>query len=137
MLFQFASAHDRVHFRNVLANVVAESFDQAAGDHQLAGAAVGLVPRHFQDRVHGFLLSAGNEGAGVYHDDIGVFGARNQLRSGLRQHAHHHFAVDQILRAAQADKTDPWPGRGRGSGVFRYILDGYSGLLMRHGILLF
>ena len=114
-LFQFTRAHDRVHFRNILANVVAKAFDQASGDDQFAGAAIGLVARHLQNGVHGFLLRAGDERTGVDHDDIGIFGARNQLGSGLRQHAHHDFAIHQILGAAQADEADLWPGEGVGA----------------------
>ena len=37
--FQFARADYRVNFRDVLLNFVAETFHQAARDHQLSGAA--------------------------------------------------------------------------------------------------
>ena len=73
--FQFSRSNDRVHFRNVLLNIVAETLHQAAGDHQLPGAPGGLVLRHFQDGVDRLLLGAGDERAGVDHDHVGFFGA--------------------------------------------------------------
>ncbi len=76
---QFARAYDRVHFRNILANFVAIALDQAARHDQLARPAIGLVPRHFQNRVHRFLLGAIDKGAGVDHDDVGIFGAADSV----------------------------------------------------------
>ncbi len=78
--FQFSRSDHRVDFRNVLTNLVAETLHQAARDHQLPGAAVGLVLGHLQDGVDRFLLGAGDERAGVDHDHVGVFGAGDQLR---------------------------------------------------------
>ena len=41
--FQLSRPDYRIHFGNVLTNIVAESFHQAARDHQFLGASLGLV----------------------------------------------------------------------------------------------
>ena len=61
---------------------------------------------HFQDRIHGLLLRAVDERAGIDHDHVRIFSAASQLGSGTGQHSHHHFTVDKIFWAAQADEAD-------------------------------
>jgi hypothetical protein len=85
--------------------LIAEAFDKASRDHQLLRLASSLVACHFQDRVHRFLLRAIYERAGVDHDDVGVFGAAGQFGSGARKHAHHDFAVDQVLGASETNES--------------------------------
>ena len=42
-------------------------------------------------------------------------GVGSEFGTGLRQHAHHHLGVDEVLRAAEADKA--YLGRGCGSEI--------------------
>ena len=105
-LFQFAGSNDGVDFRNVLLDLVAEAFDQASGDDEFFRVAAGFVGSHLEDGVDRFLLRAFDEGAGVDDDDVSVFRAASQFGSGARQQAHHDFAVDQVLGAAEADEAD-------------------------------
>ena len=79
----------------------------------------GLVLRHFEDGVDGLLLGFIDKGAGVHHQDVGGFGVGGDGGSGLGEKTHHHFAIDQVFGAAQADKSDPgtrnllpWDGWG-------------------------
>ena len=109
-LVQFARANDRVHFRNVLADLVVKTFHQAPGDDQSFCFAAGLVAGHFEDRVDRFLLGAGDKRAGVHDDDVGVLRVGSEFGPGLRQHAHHHLAIDEVLGAAEAHKA--YLGRG-------------------------
>ena len=110
--FQFARANHRVNFRNVLLNLVAETFDQAARNHQFLGAAGGLVLGHLQDGVYRFLLGAGDKRAGVDHDHVGFFGAGDQCRPGLGEHAHHDLAIHEVFGAPQAYKANFRRGHG-------------------------
>ena len=105
-LFQFARAHHGIDFGNVLLNLVAEAFDQASGDDEFPGLAAGLVGGHLKDGVDRFLLGAFDERAGVDDDDVGVLGAAGEFGSGAREQAHHDFAVDEVLGAAETDEAD-------------------------------
>ena len=117
--FDFACSDDRVHFRNLLANLVAVALDQASGDDQFFRAAEFLVLGHLQDRVDRFFLRGRDEAAGVDDQDVGFVGARREFVAVARENAHHHLAIDEVLRASQADKSDfrhtsvrflPWRG---------------------------
>ncbi len=115
-------------------NVAAKAFHQATRDDQLARPAIVLMPRHLQNRIHRFLLRALDERAGVDHNDVSIFGAGNQLRPGLCQHAHHDFAIDQVLGTSQADKADLRWRRGRFFSDFGFVVDLYCGVRRRHVI---
>ena len=65
-----------------------------------------ILLRHFQNGIDRLLLGRVNKRAGIYHDHVGVFGARRDLRSAGLQHAHHYLAIDEVLGAAQADKPN-------------------------------
>src|SRR5208282_902112 len=65
---QFAGADDRVHFRNVLSDLIAKTLDQAAGNHEALRLAARLlavqlpfVTGHFEDGIDGFLLRAADK----------------------------------------------------------------------------
>ena len=119
-IFQFAGADDGVDFGNVFANLVAEALDQASGDDEFFRLASGLVRGHFEDGVDRFLLRAFDERAGVDDDHVGVFGAAGEFGSGAGEQAHHDFAVDQVLGAAQADEAHLL--RAFGGRILRRIL---------------
>ena len=124
--FQFSRPDYRVDFGNILTNIVAETLHQAARDHQLLGASLGLMLGHLQDGVDRLLLGAGNKRTGVDHDNVGVLGPRNQFGPGPLQHAHHDFAVHQILGTPQAYEPHLRRTRGRGrrfGGVLRTVTD--------------
>src|ERR1700686_3555092 len=92
-----------------------KAFDQASCNHQPLRLAAALVPRHLQDRVNRFLLSAANKRAGIHPDHVGICRVRSQLGPRLRQHAHHHLAIHKVLRAAQAN--EPHLGRNLGRNL--------------------
>ena len=134
---QFARADHRVHFRNVLADFVAKTLDQASSNHQFLRAASGFMTSHFQNRVHRLLLRTGNEGAGVDYDDVSVLGVLGQFCPCLREHAHHDLAIHEVLGTAQADKAD-FRTRGRWGRLSIFaVLDRFGLFLDRHAILLF
>ena len=87
--FQLAGADHRVHFRNVLADLVAVALHQAARNDQLGGTAFGLVTRHFENGVDRLLLGRIDEAARIDDQDLGVFRPRSQARAGAIQQAHH------------------------------------------------
>ena len=105
-LLQLIGADDRVHFRHVLPDVAAIALHQAAGDDQLLRAAGLLVLGHLEDGVDRFLLGGIDEAAGVDDEDVGIGGMRRQLVALRGELAHHDFGIDEILRAAETDKTD-------------------------------
>jgi len=100
------------------------------------------VRSHLQNRIHRLLLRALDEGTGIHYDHVGVFGARREFSSGPRQKAHHHFAIDQVLGASQADESDFLWTRMlsaaflRGAGGF-FAGTGDSGVLQGHAVSLF
>ena len=104
--FDFAGADDRVHFRDLFADVVAVAFDHASGDDQFLRAAEFFVFGHFQDGVHGFFLRGLDEAAGVDDQHVGFAGAGREFVAGARKNAHHHLAIHEVLRASQADESD-------------------------------
>ena len=141
---QFPRAHHLINFGNIFADLVAKSFDQASGDDQFLCLTSSFVPSHLQDRVHRFLLCAVNKRAGIHHDDVRIFGAACEFRSGSRQQTHHDFAVHEVFRAAQADK--PYFGRASRVGkarllrwfsLFRLRGSACSEVRYRHAILSF
>ena len=132
--FQLSRSHDRIHFRDVLTDIITKTFYQAARDHQFPGPPRALVLRHFEDGVDRFLLGAGNERAGIDHDDVGVFSVRDQLGPGLLQKTHHHFAVHQVLGTAQAYKAHPGRARRRPCSALKRVLRGYRWGFRGHAI---
>ena len=68
--------------------------------------AVALLLRHLEDRVDRFLLRAVDERAGVHDEHVSVLGVGRDLVSRLLGEAQHHLAVDEVLGAAERDKTN-------------------------------
>ena len=81
------------------------AFDEAAGDDEALGAAGLLELGHFEDSVDGLLLGRVDKGAGVDHDDVRVFRVGGKLMPFGDEIAHHDFRVDEILGAAETNKT--------------------------------
>ncbi len=98
-----------VDFRDLPAQVGVVPLGQASGHDEPALDSVrgrGLEAGHFQNRVDRLLLGPVDERAGIHHDHVGgrhVGG--NQMPPPL-QRSQHHLGIDEILRAAQADKAD-------------------------------
>jgi hypothetical protein len=136
-VIQLARPDDCVYLRDALANLVAEAFDQAACHHQFPGTSFGLVPRHLQDSVHRLLLRAGDKRAGVDYDDVSILGPRNQIRSRLRQHPHHHFAVHQVLGTPQAHEAHLERRQRRFFSGHGFVFGPYSSVRKRHAIFIF
>ncbi len=82
------------------------AFHQAAGDNQPFGLADALILRHFENRVDRFLLRGVDETARVYDENVRLVGMRGELMPAGSELAHHHFTIDEVFRAAEADKTD-------------------------------
>jgi len=60
---------------------------------------------HFEDGVDGLLLGGIDEGAGVDDEDFGVFEAVGEAGAGAVEQAHHDFAVDEVLGAAEGEEA--------------------------------
>jgi hypothetical protein len=88
-----------------------EALDEASGDDQATGFAAGFVAGHFEDGIDGFLLGAGDEGAGIDDNDIGGIGVGSEFGSGLGEHTHHDLAIDEVFGATEAHES--YLGRGR------------------------
>ena len=80
---------------------------QAAGDDQLLTIALRLEGGHLEDRIDGFFLCAFDEPARVDHNDVRLLLVRCDRVAVPRESAQHHFTVDEVFRAAQADKAYP------------------------------
>lgn len=61
---------------------------------------------HLQNRVDGLFLRRFDEAAGVDDKNLRFIRARRQFIAFARKNAHHHLAVDEVLRATQADESD-------------------------------
>ncbi len=107
-VFEFAGADDGVHLGDVLLDLGAIALDETAGDDEFLRAASGggLVLRHFEDGIDRFLFGGVDEGAGVDDDDVGIGGIGGDLGAGAVEQAHHDFAIDQVLGAAEGDESD-------------------------------
>jgi hypothetical protein len=137
-VLEFSRANDGVHFRDVLADLIAESLDETSGDDQLLRLACGLVPGHFKDGVDRFLLGTLDERTGVDDDDVGIFGAAGQFGASAGEQAHHDLAVDKVLGAAEAHEANFLSAFGllilSGRSTPGFIGSGDSKVLQRHAI---
>ena len=108
--FELAGANDGVYFRDVGADLVAVTLDEAAGDDDALGfaAVLLLVPDHLEDGVDGLLLGGVDEGAGVDDDDLGIFGVRGEFGSVVVEETHHDLGIDEVFRAAEGDEAYLW-----------------------------
>ena len=61
---------------------------------------------HFEDGIDRFLLGRVDEGAGVDDQHVGGLRVADDARARVVEEAHHDFAVDEILGAAEADESD-------------------------------
>src|SRR5271157_2592544 len=98
--FKFAGADHSVDFGDALANFVAITLDEAAGDDELLSSSSQLVAGHFENGVDGLLLGGVNEAAGVDDEDFGLFRMSGQPHAGAVEQAHHHLGIDEVLRTA-------------------------------------
>ena len=81
------------------------SFDEAAGYDEALGAAGVFELGHFEDGVDGFLLGGVDERAGIDDDDVGVLRMSGEFVPIEDEISHHDFGVDEILGAAETNKT--------------------------------
>ena len=77
---------------------------------------------HFEDGVDRFLLSRADKRAGIYDDDVGIFGVWREFGSRLGEHAHHDLAVDEVL--GQPRLTNPTLAGAVGPAVNTFVLMG-------------
>ncbi len=114
---EFAGADDGVDLRNILLDFVAITLDQASGNDEFPGFAVGLEAGHLEDGVDGFLFGGVDEGAGIHDEHVGGLGIADDAGAGVIEEAHHNFAIDEILGAAEADESDAHWFVGGGVGI--------------------
>jgi len=110
-LFDFSGSDYGVHFWNLLANLVAVALDQTACDDQSPRPPELFIFGHLENRLDGLLLCRRDEAAGVDDDHVGLVGARRDLVACALEHAHHHLAIDKVLRASQAYESNFQHGR--------------------------
>ena len=96
-----ARAHDAVHLRQLVQDLLLIALGEAAGDEDLAHQPLLLQRRHGEDGVDGLLLGAVDEAAGVddHHVRAGVFSLQGV--PGVPAQGHHLLGVDQVLGTAK------------------------------------
>ena len=85
---------------------VALAFGETAGDDDGAEPALLLEREHLADDAERLLAGRFDEAAGVDDDDIGAVGVGREGVAVLRQLAEHALAIDEVLRAAEADEGE-------------------------------
>ena len=103
---EFVGAEDGVDFRDLLPQFIAVALDQAACHDQAASPADTLVLGSLEDRIDRLLLGRFDEAAGVDDQCLGLAGILRQLVPAGLEQPHHDLAVNQVLRAAQANESD-------------------------------
>ena len=96
-----AGAHDAVHLRQFLRQLLLIALGQAAGHQDLTHKALFFQVCHRQNGVDGLLLGAVNKAAGVddHHVRAGLFVLQGDTR--ITAQGHHLLGIHQILGAAQ------------------------------------
>ena len=103
---EFVGAEDGIDFRDLLLQFIAVALDQASCHHQSAGPADSLVFGSLEDGIDRLLLGGLDEAAGVDNQCLGLAGILRQLVAAGLEQSHHDLAVNQVLRAAQANESD-------------------------------
>ena len=124
---EFAGADHGIYFRHILADFVAIALHQAAGHDQLARLAGDFVLRHLKDGVNRLLLGFIDERACVYDQNVCRLRTVGHLGPGTVKQTHHDFAVNQVLRAAQAHEANAWPLLEHCRNYPRDIRQAYAG----------
>ena len=124
--FELAGADDGVDFRNVFLDFVAIALDEAAGDDELFGAAVGLVARHFEDGVDRLLLGGVDEGAGVDDEDFGVFGVA--VRRAPARSSRPIMTSESTRFLGQPREMNPTEGAAGGEILVTVLLYRWDGM---------
>src|ERR1035441_6663181 len=107
-LRDLVNAHERVHFRHQLRQLVAKALRQAAGNNDGLAALVRIAQLDgLKNRVHAFFLRGINERTGVDDDGVGLRGVIRDLDAALEQRAEHDLGVHEIFGAAKGNKSDP------------------------------
>ena len=97
-------ADDVIDLRALVEQRLFLALGQAAGNDHAPRAAAAFQLEHFVDRRIRFLAGPFDEPAGVDDDEIGPLRLVDQPVAVQLQQAEHPLAVDQILRAAEADE---------------------------------
>ena len=108
---QLACANDGIHFRNIFTDLVAVTFDEAAGNDQFGCPAFSFEASHFENGVDRLLLGRVDKTAGIDDEDFRFLGPRRQACAGMVKQAHHDLGIDEILGTAERNKAH---GRRRG-----------------------
>jgi hypothetical protein len=116
-LAELVEPDEAVDLGDLAGELVAEAVDHAAG-HQDLLDPLPLPSHDLEDRVDRLLLGLLDEGAGVDDHRVGMVEVLDDLVAAARQLAQHDLAVDEILRAAEADhahtgRTDGFRHGGR------------------------
>ena len=98
------NADQLIDVRDTAEQALLVAFRQAAGDDHAAAAARALQPQHLLDRLVRFLAGVADESAGVDDHQIGPVRLADQPVAVQLQQPGHPLAVDEVLRAAEADQ---------------------------------
>ena len=101
-LAELVEADEAVDLGDLPGELVAEAVDHAAG-HQHLLDPLALAADHLQDGVDRLLLGLLDEGAGVDHHRLRRVEVVDHLIAAPGELAEHDLAVDEVLRAAEAD----------------------------------
>ena len=105
-LTQFVGTKNKIDFGNLLEKLISIALSETTRNDQLPATALLLQFCHLQDCIDRLLLGTVDKAAGVDDDHVGRLPTGRDLIPMLRQGSKHHFAVDQVLRTAQADKSN-------------------------------
>ena len=105
-LFQFVRPQHGVDFRNLIPQLVSVALDQTTGNHQPPRPPGLLVLRHLENRVDRFLLRRIDKAARIHDQRFGISRIARKLMPARFKDAHHHLAIDEVLRATQTNETN-------------------------------
>ncbi len=100
-------AHERIHFRKQLGQLITEPLRQTAGNDQRLAAIARLAHfAGFQDGIHALLLRRVDERAGVHDHGVRARGIVRDFHAALEQRAEHDLRVHQVLGATEGNHAD-------------------------------
>src|SRR5688572_7574358 len=101
-----AGADERVDLRHLCFQFVAITLDQTTGYDQALRIAAVFHPGSFKYGVNRFLFCGINKPARVYDQSVRFVCVGSDLITVLLKLAHHHLAVDEVLRATETNKSN-------------------------------
>ena len=94
-----------IDFRNLFRQFRLKFLREATRRDQFLAATRLFIRSRFEQRFHRFILGRLDKSASVDDDDVRLFQMLRQLIAALFHETDHFFRIDQIFRAAEADKS--------------------------------